>query len=167
MVVVALLVHFKKYLHVSFFLYFFTASLIVIVIILLLWLNVGLGQAKLWTSLTQKEIDLIIKLIHNQHLTIIHITTIFIHIIEMSVIHFFQPIFNLSLCFEFHHTTIMAELLFASTKKVAPSDSPTLVTSTVVRTIYPPLPASDSGRWGFSTSIGLVKPVLRKELLLL
>jgi hypothetical protein len=43
----------------------------------------------------------------------------------------------------------MAESPFASTKKVAPSDSPTLVTSTVVRTIYPPLLASDSGRWGF------------------
>jgi len=66
-----------------------------------------------------------------------------------------------------HHTTIMAAFMFGSTKKVAPSDSPTLVTSTVVRTIYPPLPASDSGRWGFNASNGLVKPALRKELLLL
>ncbi|NBW17666.1 MAG: hypothetical protein EBR82_57795, partial [Caulobacteraceae bacterium] len=86
-------------------------------IIHILWLNLGLGQAKLWTSLTQKEIDLIIKLINNQHLTIIHITNILIHIIEMSVIHFFQPIFNLSFCFEFHHTHIMKEFGLKSTSK--------------------------------------------------
>ena len=44
MVVVALLVHLRKYLQVPCFLYFFTASLIVIVIILLLWRNLSLGQ---------------------------------------------------------------------------------------------------------------------------